>query len=157
MVTLDAHPVSGPLLSRQHHLEIAVGIGVQLVDQRVRCRRNAIHGLQAHVAGGAAVPGHPVTFAATQHRPGIDAVRALHAPGQYVIGAGSLYPQHRIRVEPQHFVDPGGEQNQQMPHAGGEISPIPVRGIGLHLVGGGAEPVQQIRPRLPQAPGVTVF
>ncbi len=135
------------LIGRQHHLEVSVGVDLEFVDQFVRGRRDAVHRLQPDVARGAAVAEQAVTLAAAQHGAGVDAVGALHSPGHGVVSAGGGDRQDRIRVEPQHLVDTGSEQHEQVPHPRGEIGPISIRRVGFHHPRGFAKPIQQMRPR----------
>src|ERR1700722_12896974 len=51
MVTRQAKPVAVVLVSRQDRLEVPVGADLEIVDEIVGGRRDAVHGLQADVSG----------------------------------------------------------------------------------------------------------
>ena len=116
MVTLDPHPVPIAFVARQDHVEVAVSVHREFVDQFICGRDDSIHRLQPDITGGATVTKQAIAFPAAQRRPCVDAVRALHTPGNDVVGAGALHRQDRIRIKPQRLVDAGGQQYQQMAH-----------------------------------------
>src|ERR1700676_1253361 len=51
MVTRQAQPIAVVLVSRQDRLEVPVGADLEIVDEIVGGRRDAVHGLQADVSG----------------------------------------------------------------------------------------------------------
>src|SRR6185437_2433174 len=125
-----------------------MGIRVEFVDELVRRRRDAVHRLQPDVAGGTAIAEESIALPAAKHGAGVKAVRALHSPAHDVIRTGALNAQHRMRIEPQHFVYACGEQYQQMPDPGGEIDAIVIRRVGFDNLRCLTQSTEEMRPRL---------
>ena len=65
---------------------------------------------------GPPVAEQPVRLTAAQRGTQVDAVGALHAPGQDVVGAGAPDREHRIGIDPQCLVDADREQHHQVAH-----------------------------------------
>ena len=116
MLALDPHPVSVALVGGQDDLEVPVRVHLEFVDQFICGGDDSVHRLQSDIPGGATVAEQSVALAGAHRGAGVDAVRALHAPGHDVIGTGAVDRQDRIRIEPQRLVDAGRQQHQQMSH-----------------------------------------
>ena len=139
MGTVDRHPVTVVFVGGQHHLEVAVAVGDQLVDQSIRGGGDAIHRLQPDIPCGATVAGQSIALPTAHRRAGVQTVRTFHPPGEDVAGAGALDAQNRIGIESQRLVDTSGQQHQQMPHSRREIDPISACGIGFDDLRGSVE------------------
>ena len=88
MVALHSEPVALVLVGGQYRLEVPVRIDIEIVDQAVRGRGDPVHRLKADVPCGPPVAEQPVGLTTAQRGTEVDAIWALHAPGQDVVGAG---------------------------------------------------------------------
>jgi hypothetical protein len=150
MLAFDTHPVAASLIGRQDDLEVSVVVDLKFVDQRIARRNDAIHRLQPDIAGRSPVAMQPVTLPAAQSRSGVQAIWALHPPGDGVIHAGGLDTQNRVGVDPQSSVDTGCQQNQQVPHSRRQINLVPADRVRFDERRRAREPLGQVRPRMRQ-------
>ena len=143
----DLQPVSFVGLGREDQVHLAVRAQVQLVEEDVRRRRHAGHGLQADIAGRATVSPEAVGLAAPEARARIDAVGAVHAPLVDRVDARGLDREHGARLFPERIVQPDAEEHEQMTEAGGHVRRVVAAGVGQHHGGGLAQAVEQVGPR----------
>ena len=143
----DLEPVPFVRLSREDEFHLAVRSQVELVQKDVGRRRHAGHGLQADIAGRAAVSPEAIRLTTAEARARIDAVRAVHAPLVDRVDARGLYGEDRARLFPESIVQPDAEEHQQMTETGGHIRRVVAAGVGKHHGRGPAEAVEQVGPR----------